>query len=94
MLQQLSDKIKEKLPHLIKKKVFFYQDNAPSTSLRLQWPIANLQELGFELVFHLLYSPDVMFSNMKKLIDGKIFLSDSEVISAEYVERGEDYSEK
>ncbi|XP_076623122.1 histone-lysine N-methyltransferase SETMAR-like [Colletes latitarsis] len=43
LLQRLSDKIKEKRPHLVKKKVLFHQDNAPVHTSVIA--MAKIQEL-------------------------------------------------
>jgi [histone H3]-lysine36 N-dimethyltransferase SETMAR len=86
LLQQLSDKIKEKRPHLAKKKVLFHQDNAPAHKSAIA--MAKIHELGFELVPHSAYSPDLapsdyhLFPNLKKWLGGKRFSTNSEVIAA------------
>lgn len=69
-----------------KKKILFHQDNAPChKSLKT---MAKLHELGFELLPHLPYSPDLapsdfwLFSDLKKMLAGKRFGSNEEVIAA------------
>lgn len=86
LLQRLSVEIKSKRPHLAKKKVLFHQDNAPAhTSLLV---MAKIHELGFELLPHPPYSPDLapcdfhLFPNLKKWLGGKKFLENPEVVAA------------
>jgi [histone H3]-lysine36 N-dimethyltransferase SETMAR len=57
LLKRLNDEIKKKRPHLKKKKVLFYQNNALChKSIKTA---AKLHELGYELLPHLPYSPDL-----------------------------------
>ena len=68
----------------MKKKVLFHQENAPCHK-----PIATmakLHELHFELLLHPPYSPDLardywLFANLKRMLQGKRFGSNEEVIS-------------
>lgn len=83
LLDRLNDEIKKKRPHLAKKKILFHDDNAPShTSIIAQ---AKKHELGFELLPHPPYSPDLapsdyyLFPNLKRWLCGKRFLSNEEV---------------
>jgi len=69
---------------LARKKVLFYQDNA-SSHKSLQW---QNYELGYELISHPPYSPDLtscdffLFLNLKTWLGGKKFSSNEEVIVA------------
>lgn len=56
LLEQLKTKIKEKRPHLARKKILFHYDNAPAHTSNLV--AAKIHELKFELVPHALYSTD------------------------------------
>lgn len=85
LLDQLNNEIKEKRPHLARKKVLFHHDNAPAHSSAIA--TAKLVELRYELLPHPPYSPDLapsdffLFPNMKKWLAGKKFTSNSEVIA-------------
>lgn len=85
LLDQLKDAIKEKRPHLQKKKVLFLQDNASSHTAADT--IMKLREIHFELLPHPPYSPDLapsdffLFPNLKKWLGGKRFSSNEEVIN-------------
>ncbi len=61
LLQHLSKEIKEKHPHLLKKKVLFHRDNASAHTLVIAMP--EIYDLRFKLLSHLLYSPDLATSN-------------------------------
>lgn len=85
LLERLKDEITNKRPHLKKKKVLFHQDNAPChKSIKT---MAKLYELGFELLPHPPYSPDLapsdffLFANLKRMLAGKKFSTDEEVIA-------------
>lgn len=85
LLEVLKDEIAKKRPHLKKKKVLFHQDNAPChKSLKM---MAKLHELSFELLPHPPYSPDLapsdyfLFADLKRMLAGKKFSSDEEVIA-------------
>jgi histone-lysine N-methyltransferase SETMAR len=79
------DVLKEKRPHLTKKKVLFHQANAPA--YRSLLVSAKLVELGCELLPHPPYSPDLApatpscFQTWKKWLGGKRFASDEEIIT-------------
>ena len=66
----------------MKKKVLFHQNNAPCHKL-----MAKLHELHFELLLHPPYSPDLapnnywLFVDLKRMLEGKRFGSNEEVIS-------------
>lgn len=86
LLDQFNGILKEKRPHLQRKKVLFHHDNAPAHSSRIA--NAKLVELGYEVVPHPPYSPDLapcdffLFTNMKTWLGGKRFTSNEEVIAA------------
>ena len=68
-----------------KKKVLLHQDNAPChKSIAM---MAKLYELHFEWLPHSLYSPDLvpsdkwLFADLKRMLQGKRFGSNKEVIS-------------
>ncbi|XP_033213976.1 uncharacterized protein LOC117171040 [Belonocnema kinseyi] len=70
LLDRFDTDLKKKRPHLSKKKVLFHQDNA-----RLHTRVvamAKIHKLGYELLPHLAYSPDLapcdyfLFPNQKK----------------------------
>ena len=68
-----------------KKNVLFHQDNAPCK--KLSTTMAKLHELHFELLVHPPYSPDLapsdylLFTDLKKMLQGKRFGYNEEVIS-------------
>lgn len=85
LLDRLSDEIKRKRPHMAKKKTLFHQDNAPiHKSMKT---MAKLHDLHYQLLPHPPYSPDLapsdyyLFANLKKMLQGKKFMSDDEVIA-------------
>ena len=68
-----------------KKKVLFHQENAPwHKSIKT---MIKLNELSFELLPHPPYSPDLapsdywLFSDLKKILQGRRFGSNEEVIA-------------
>lgn len=75
----------KKRPHLVKKKVLLHHDNAPAHTCAVA--TAKLVELGYEVVPHPAYSPDLapsdffLFPNLKKSLAGQIFEL-NEVIAA------------
>jgi hypothetical protein len=77
-LERLNDEIKKQRPHLKKKKVLFYQDNAlVHQSIKT---MAKLHELGYELlpVFHRILQiwPSVtlfLFADLKRMLALKKF---------------------
>jgi [histone H3]-lysine36 N-dimethyltransferase SETMAR len=65
--------------------VLFHQDNAPchkSIKTTAKW-----HELGYELLFHPPYSPDlapsdfILFADLKRMLAGKKFFTNQEVIA-------------
>lgn len=85
LLNNLNKEIKKKRPHLQKKKVLFHHDNAPA---HRYWETEQkLHELGYELLQHPAYSPDLapsdffLFPDLKKWLGGKRFGSNEEVIT-------------
>ncbi|KAF7273371.1 hypothetical protein GWI33_013923 [Rhynchophorus ferrugineus] len=75
----------EKRPYLKKKKVLLHQNNAPChKSVKT---MVKIHELGFKLVPHPPYSPDLassnyfLFSDLKRMLAGKKFSSNEEVIA-------------
>ena len=85
LLDRLSAEIKKKRPHMQKKKVLVHQDNAPChESLKT---MDKLIELSFELLPHLPYSLVLapsdywLFSDLKKMPQGKRYGSNEEVIA-------------
>ncbi|GFW43068.1 mariner Mos1 transposase [Trichonephila clavipes] len=85
LLERLKDEIAEKRPHVKKKKVLFHQDNAPCH--KSMNSMTKLHELGFELLLHPPYNPDLapsdffLFSDLKKRLAGQKFCADEEVIA-------------
>lgn len=85
LLDRLSEEIKNKRPHMQKKKVLFHQDNAPCH--KSMKTMAKLNELRFELLCHPPYSPDLapsdywLFADLKRMLQGKKFGSNEEVIT-------------
>jgi histone-lysine N-methyltransferase SETMAR len=57
LLQRLDTEIKNKRPHLAKKKILFHQDNASAHKSAVA--MAKLYELKYELMPHPPYSPDL-----------------------------------
>jgi len=86
LLVRLKDEIAKKRPHMKKKKIIFHQDNAPCH--KSMKTMAKLNELGFNLLPHPPYSPDLapsdywLFADLKKMLQGKRFGSNEEVIAA------------
>ena len=85
LLDRLKAEIAKKRPHLQKKKVLFHQDNAPCH--KSMKTVVKFNELGFELLTHPPYSPDLapsdffLFSDLKRMLAGKKFNSNDEVIA-------------
>lgn len=83
LLEQLNDAIKAKRPR--KKRVLFHHDNAPAYTSSIA--VAKLHELGFELLPHATYSPDLapsdffLFPNLQKWLAGKKFILNAEIIT-------------
>jgi transposase len=85
LLVRLKEEITKKRPHMKKKKVLFHQDNAPCHKSIVT--MAKLHELGFKLLPHPPYSPDLapsdyyLFAGLKKMLARKRFSSNEEVIA-------------
>lgn len=85
LLDRLNDAIKEKRPHLKKKKVLFHQDNASAHKSMIA--MAKIHELRYELLPHPPYSTDLtpcdflLFPNLKNWLGGKRFTSNEEAIN-------------
>lgn len=85
LLDRLRTELQEKRPRLAHKRVLFHHDNAPAHTSGIA--AAKLMEVGFQLVSHPPYSPDLapsdyyLFPNMKKWLAGKRFYSNEEVIA-------------
>ena len=86
LLVQLKDILKEKRRGKVTKGVLFLHDNAPAHgALATQKKLAYL---GFQLLDHPPYSPDLttsdyhLFPGLKKQLRGRHFSSDAEVIAA------------
>lgn len=85
-LDKLNDSLKQKRPELVNRRgVVFHQDNAkPHTSLKSRQKI---QELGWDLLPHPPYSPDLapsdyyLFRSLQNSLAGKNFTSDDGVKS-------------
>ena len=77
LLDHFNDVLKEKRPHMAKKKVLFHQDNARVHTCVVV--MAKIHELSYELLPHPPYSPDLspcdyfLFPNLKKWLGGKRF---------------------
>ncbi|KAM8702599.1 hypothetical protein ACLKA7_001935 [Drosophila subpalustris] len=78
LLERLKDEIAKKRPHMAKKKVLFHQDNAPCH--KSMKTMAKLNELGFELLPHPPYSPDLapsdywLFADLKKMLRASVLV--------------------
>lgn len=85
LLVRLKEEIAKKRPQMKKKKVLFHQDNAPCHKSIAT--MAKMHELGFELLPHPPYSPDLapsdfyLFADLKKMLAGKKYGSNEEVIA-------------
>lgn len=85
LLDRFDVVLKQKRPHLAKKKVLFHQDNARVHTCLVT--MAKIHELRYELLPHPAYSPDLapcdyyLFPNLKKWLGGKRFESNKEVIT-------------
>ena len=81
----LKREIAKKQTQMKKKKVLFHQDNA--LGHKSIATIAKLHELHFELLPYPPYSPDLapkdywLFADLKRMLQGKKFGSNEEVIS-------------
>ena len=85
LLNRLSAEVKKKRPYMQKKKVLFHQDNAPCH--KFMKTMVKLNELSFQLLLRPSYSPDMdpsdysLFSDLKKMLQGKRFSFNEEVIA-------------
>ena len=85
LLDRLRAEIKKKRPHIKKKRVLFHQGNAPCH--KSMKTMVKLNELSFELLSHPPYTPDLatrnywLFANLKKMLQGKGFDFNEEVIA-------------
>ena len=85
LLVRLKDEIAKRRPHMKKKKIVLHQDNAPCH--KSMKTMAKLSELGYELLPHPPYSPDLapsnywLFADLKNMLQGKRFGSNEEEIS-------------
>lgn len=85
LLERLKDEIGKKRPHMARKKVLFHQDNAPCH--KSMQTMAKLYELGYELLPHPPYSPDLapsdyfLFADLKRMLAGQKFKTNDEVIA-------------
>jgi len=61
LLDCFNNILKKKRPHLVKKKVLFYQDNARIHTCPAR--MAKFNEFRYELLPHLAYSPDLIPCN-------------------------------
>ena len=79
LLDRLVEEIWKKWPHLKKKTILFYDDNASSHISNIAQ--AKKHELGFESLLHPPDSPGdyYLFSNLKKWLCGRRFESNEEV---------------
>ena len=81
----LKEEIAKKRPQMKKKKVLFHGDNAPYHKSIAT--MAKLHELHFELLLYPLYFPDLapsdyyLFADLKRMIQGKGFSFNEEVIA-------------
>ncbi|UYV82135.1 hypothetical protein LAZ67_21001068 [Cordylochernes scorpioides] len=81
---RLKEELRAKRPRLAQKKIPFHQDNAPPHMSNVS--ATKFFDLGFQLVPHLPYSPDLvpceflLFPNLKKWLGGRTFSSNEEVI--------------
>ena len=86
LLGRFDAELQKKRPHLAKKKMLFHHDNAPTHASAVA--TAKLIELGYELLPHPPYSPDLapcdlfLFPNSKKSLAGPKFESNEEIIAA------------
>ena len=101
LLDRLSAEIKKERPQMKMKKVLFHQDNAPCH--KSMKTMAKLNELGFELLPHPPYSPDLapsdywLFADRKTTLQGKRFGSNKEVSAeteAYYERKNESFTKK
>lgn len=86
LLDKVKEVLQEKRAHFQNKKIFFLQDNAPPHKSKVA--MEKIRELGFEIIPHPPYSPDLapsdyfLFPKLKESIAGHKYKSNSEVMSA------------
>jgi histone-lysine N-methyltransferase SETMAR len=86
LLDELREALKEKRRGKLSRGVLFLQDNAPAHTAHQT--TQKIKDLGFELLDHPAYSPDLapsdyyLFPALKKHLKGTRFASDQEVIGA------------
>lgn len=86
LLITLKEKIKERRRGMLAKGVLFLQDNAPVHKSHIA--MNSIRDLGFELLDHPPYSPDLapsdyyLFPRLKKTLKGHKFLCNEEIIEA------------
>jgi histone-lysine N-methyltransferase SETMAR len=86
LLTRLVEKIHEKRPSLQKKKIIYYQDNAPAH--RSVLAMGKIRDLHYELLEHPPYSPDLapsdfsLFPKLKLFLAGQRFSSNQETTAA------------
>lgn len=85
LLDRFDTELKKNRPGLARKKVLFHHDNAPAH--RAAVAKAKLFQLGYELIDHPPYSPDLapcdffLFPNLKKWLGGRRFATNDEVMT-------------
>lgn len=83
LLDRLDAELKKKRKRTQRKNILFLHDNAPAH--KAYKAMAKLEQLGYELVLHPAYSPDLapsdyyLFPNLKRFLQGKRFYSNDEV---------------
>jgi len=86
LLTRLDEKICEKRPGLQKKKIIFYQDNAPAH--KSVFAMGKLRDVHYELLEHPPCSPDLassdfsLFPQLKLFFAGQRFSSNQDAIAA------------
>ena len=89
-MMHLKNEFGEKRLQMRKKKVLFHQDNAPCHKSLAT--MAKLNELSFKMLPHPPYSTDLapsdyhLFADLKKMLQGKRFYSNEEVITEYAIE--------
>jgi len=85
LLGRFAAELQKLRPRLAKKKVLFHHDNAPAHTSA--FAKAKLVELGYELLPHPPYSPDLapcdffLFPNLKKSLAGQKFASNEGIVA-------------
>ena len=86
LLDRFNNILKEKRPHLAKKKVLFHQDNTRAIHT-CPAPMAKFNKFRYELLPHPAYSPDLapcdyfLFPNLMKWFEGKRFTTREQLIA-------------